>query len=112
MAKPALEFKKRRRQTVQELQEIVGPVAEQQGLVSTRPAKSPAPPPQPTRAAPAEGSVTLTFKASRSFAKVLMAAGEREGGLRKVIARLAQADGMAVPDRDLNPPQAARRSYD
>lgn len=59
----------------------------------------------------AEPSLMMSFKASKSFAKMLAEASEPEGGLRRFIARLCKEAGYPVPEVDLVNTKK-RRIYD
>jgi hypothetical protein len=66
----------------------------------------------PTTPAPkAEPSLMMSFKASKSFAKMLAEAAEPEGGLRRLIARVFSEAGFSVPEVDLNNTRK-RRTYE
>jgi hypothetical protein len=84
-----------------EIAATIGPLANR--LIPT----SPAPPP----AAKAEPSLMMSFKASKSFARMLAQAAEPEGGLRRLIARVFFEAGYPVPDADLKGTRK-RRTYD
>ena len=68
-----------------------------------------APPPAP--APKAEPSLMMSFKASKTFAKMLAEQGDKEGGLRRLIARVFHEAGWPVPDVDLYNTKK-RRTYD
>lgn len=59
----------------------------------------------------AEPSLMMSFKASKSFAKMLAENAEPEGGLRRLIARVFHEAGYPVPDVDLRNSKK-RRTYD
>lgn len=95
-----------------ELSAAIGPLASR--LISTSPAPSPPPetiPPPPAPAPAPEPVLMMSFKASKPFAKMLAEAGEREGGLRRLIARVFSEAGWPVPASELQP-QRRRRTYD
>jgi hypothetical protein len=71
-----------------------------------------APPPALTPARPrAEPVLMMSFKASKPFAKMLAEAAEKEGGLRRLVARVFSEAGYPVPQAELQP-QKRRRTYD
>jgi len=95
-----------------EIAATIGPLTNR--LISTaaapRPVEAAAPPP----AAPApraEPSLMMSFKASKSFAKMLAEQADKEGGLRRLIARVFHEAGWPVPDADLYNSKK-RRTYD
>jgi hypothetical protein len=107
------------RPSSRELAAALAPIAST--LIPTSP---PAPPPVPTPApeplvaAPApvlkpatEPVLMMSFKASKSFAKMLAEAAEGEGGLRRLVARVFHEAGYPVPPSELQP-QKRRRTYD
>ena len=81
------------------------------------PALAPVPPAPPPIAAPlparppAEPVLMMSFKASKPFAKMLAEAAEKEGGLRRLVARVFSEAGYPVPQSELQP-QKRRRTYD
>lgn len=79
--------------------------------VAAQPAPVPSPGPAPVAKPVAEPVLMMSFKASRPFAKLLAEAAEGEGGLRRLIARVFQEAGYAVPPSELQP-QRRRRTYD
>ncbi|MGE4049146.1 MAG: hypothetical protein AB7F35_30170 [Acetobacteraceae bacterium] len=86
----------------------IGPLTAR--LIPTAPqppvvAQTPAPAPR------AEPALMMSFKASKTFAKVLAEAAEPEGGLRRLIARVFSEAGYPVPEVDLVN-QKKRRTYD
>ena len=84
-------------------------------------ALAPVPPAPPPIAAPlpavpparplAEPVLMMSFKASKPFAKMLAEAAEKEGGLRRLVARVFSEAGYPVPQSELQP-QKRRRTYD
>jgi hypothetical protein len=64
-----------------------------------------------TPPAKAEPSLMMSFKASKSFAKMLAETAEPEGGLRRLIARVFHEAGYPVPEADLVNTKK-RRTYD
>lgn len=93
-----------------EISASIGPLASR--LIPTAPptASHPAPePPNPRQ--PAEPVLMMSFKASKPFAKLLAEAGEKEGGLRRLIARVFFEAGYPVPESEMKP-QRRRRTYD
>jgi hypothetical protein len=94
------------RPTSAEIAATIGPLANQ--LIPTRPASAPAVPQGPARSEP---SLMMSFKASKTFAKMLAEAAEKEGGLRRLIARVFSEAGYPVPDADLYN-RRKRRTYD
>jgi len=96
-----------------ELAACIGPLAS--NLIQTSPsAPSVAPvatlPASPVRV-PAEPVLMMSFKASKPFAKMLAEAAEKEGGLRRLVARVFSEAGYPVPPSELQP-QRRRRTYD
>jgi hypothetical protein len=84
----------------------IGPLANR--LIPT----TPQPPlPAPVAEPKPEPSLMMSFKASKSFAKMLAEAAEPEGGLRRLIARVFSEAGYPVPEADLVN-QKKRRTYD
>ncbi len=65
---------------------------------------------RPTRKA-ASPTVLVNFKATLPFAKLISEASTKEGGVRRMIARMMKEAGYDVPEHDLNPP-VNRRSYE
>jgi hypothetical protein len=55
--------------------------------------------------------VLVNFKATLPFAKLISELAEKEGGVRRLIARMLKEAGHEVPDQDLNP-ATNRRVYD
>jgi hypothetical protein len=92
------------RPTGAEIAATIGPLANK--LIPTSPTPAPLPP-----AAKAEPSLMMSFKASKSFARMLAQAAEPEGGLRRLIARIFSEAGYPVPDADLKGTKK-RRTYD
>ena len=87
-----------------EIAATIGPLTS--GLIQT------APPPSAYVPAPkAEPSLMMSFKATKSFARLLAKAAEPEGGLRRLIARVFSEAGYAVPEADLKGTRK-RRTYD
>lgn len=64
--------------------------------------------PKPER----EPLLLVNFKATRSFAKLLSQLAEKEGGLRRMFARMLAEAGHPVPEADLNPRHPRRRTYE
>ncbi len=101
-----------------ELAVTLGPAVT--NLIPTAPpTPKPAPPaavpppiaaPLPARP-PAEPVLMMSFKASKPFAKMLAEAAEKEGGLRRLVARVFSEAGYPVPQSELQP-QKRRRTYD
>ena len=80
--------------------------------VAPAPAPAAVPPPAPVPARPpAQPVLMMSFKASKPFAKMLAEAAEREGGLRRLVARVFSEAGYPVPQAELQP-QRRRRTYD
>ena len=81
-----------------EISASIGPLASR--LIPTAPlapaGSQPAPDP-PAIPQPAEPVLMMSFKASKPFAKLLAEAGEKEGGLRRLIARVFFEAGYPVP---------------
>jgi hypothetical protein len=101
------------RPTSEELLSSVGRVAETQGRLPTAP---PLPSPEiltvnrPIKAIRSR-TVLVNFKATVPFAKLISELAEKEGGVRRLIARMLKEAGHEVPDQDLNP-ATNRRVYD
>jgi hypothetical protein len=89
-----------------ELRATIGPLADR--LIPTAPIQAAAPLPQPKP----EPSMMMSFKASKSFARMLAREAEAEGGIRRFVARLCKEAGYPVPDADLNGGSKKRRTYD
>lgn len=53
----------------------------------------------------------VNFKATLAFAKLIAEVSEREGGVRRMLARMLKEAGHDVPERDLNP-VVKRRKYE
>jgi hypothetical protein len=87
-----------------EIAATIGPLASK--LIPTSPGPAPSPPTKK-----AEPSLMMSFKASKSFARMLAQAAEPEGGLRRLIARVFSEAGYPVPDADLKGTKK-RRTYD
>jgi hypothetical protein len=92
-----------------EIAAAIGPLAKE--LLPTAPQ-----PPAPAEKASqpvtkAEPSLMMSFKASKSFARMLAKAAEPEGGLRRLIARVFSEAGYPVPEADLKGTRR-RRTYD
>jgi hypothetical protein len=68
-------------------------------------------PTAPPARTPAEPVLMMSFKASKPFAKMLAEAAEKEGGLRRLVARVFHEAGYPVPPSELQP-QKRRRTYD
>ena len=100
------------RPSSQELLATVGRLAADSGQLPTV-----AP---PDRSAPAETghdakrspgpTVLVNFKATLPFAKIIAEAAEKEGGVRRMLARMLKEAGHDVPEHDLRP-AANRRVY-
>jgi hypothetical protein len=54
-------------------------------------------------------TVQVNFNASEAFARLIAEEAAKAGGTRRMLARLMQAAGHAVPEADLNPPDNRRR---
>ena len=54
----------------------------------------------------------MSFKASKSFARMLAREAEAEGVIRRFVARLCKEAGYPVPEADLNGGLKKRRTYD
>ena len=98
------------RPSSQELLATVGRVAAERGQLPT------APPPAagagegaPARR-PAPPTVLVNFKATLPFAKLIAEASTKEGGVRRMIARMMKEAGYDVPEHDLKP-AVNRRIY-
>lgn len=92
-----------------EITATIGPLATKLISTSPQPAYMPSPVPEP--AVKAEPSLMMSFKASKSFARMLAQAAEPEGGLRRLIARVFSEAGYSVPNADLKGTRK-RRTYD
>jgi hypothetical protein len=95
------------RPTSAEIAATIGPLAAK--LISTTPNAPPAATPVAT--ARPEPTLMMSFKASKSFAKMLAEAAEPEGGLRRLIARVFAEAGYPVPEVDRTVTRK-RRTYD
>lgn len=95
------------RPSSQELLDTVGRVAAQNGQLPTAQEPSPAPTRLGERAPASRRSagptVLVNFKATLPFAKLIAEASEKEGGVRRMIARMMKEAGYDVPDYDLKP---------
>ena len=60
---------------------------------------------------PTPPTVLVNFKATMPFAKLIAEASAKEGGVRRMIARMMKEAGYDVPEHDLKP-AANRRTYD
>lgn len=102
------------RPSSQELLATVGRVAAESGQLPT--ARVPAVPAKggegaaATRRA-AAASVLVNFKATLPFAKLIAEASAKEGGVRRMIARMMKEAGYDVPEHDLKP-AVNRRIYE
>lgn len=102
------------RPSSQELLATVGRVAAQNGQLPTAPEPVTAEmrvgraPPARRIAGP---TVLVNFKATLPFAKLIAEASEKEGGVRRMIARMMKEAGYDVPEHDLKP-TVNRRIYD
>ncbi len=56
-------------------------------------------------------TVLVNFKATLPFAKLIAEASQKEGGVRRMVARMMKEAGYNVPEHDLNP-GVNRRIYD
>jgi hypothetical protein len=95
-----------------ELAACIGPLAS--GLIPTAPHPPPAAPPAPIPVPDkphVEPVLMMSFKASKSFAKMLAEAAEPEGGLRRLVARVFSEAGYPVPEVELKATRR-RRTYD
>ena len=54
---------------------------------------------------------TLTFKATEPFARMIYEHSEKEGGVRRFLARTLKEAGYQVPEDDLDPPRHVRRTF-
>ena len=102
------------RPSSQELLATVGRVAAEGGQLPTAPEPA-------VRAGAGEGArairrspgptVLVNFKATLPFAKLIAEASAKEGGVRRMIARMMKEAGHDVPEHDLKP-AVNRRLYD
>lgn len=102
------------RPSSEELLQTVGRVASAHGQLPTAverisPETGHVPQPAPKRKA--EPTVLVNFKATRPFAKLISELAEKEGGVRRMLARMLKEAGHPVPENDLNP-VVNRRVYD
>ncbi len=103
------------RPSSQELLATVGRVAAESGQLPT----APEPPAERARAGesvqsarrPAPPTVLVNFKATLPFAKLIAEASAKEGGVRRMVARMLKEAGYDVPEHDLKP-AVNRRVYD
>ena len=99
----------------QELLDTVGRVAAEGGQLPTAPeplatkAKAGKVTQPPRRAA--GRTVLVNFKATLPFAKLISEVSEKEGGVRRMIARMLKDAGHDVPEHDLKP-VVNRRVYE
>ena len=103
------------RPSSQELLATVGRVAAESGQLPT------APEPTAERAGaievatsvrrPAPPTVLVNFKATMPFAKLIAEESAKEGGVRRMVARMMREAGYDVPEHDLKP-AANRRTYE
>jgi hypothetical protein len=99
----------------QELLATVGRVAAQSGQLPTAP--EPAAGQErggesaQSMRRPAVPTVLVNFKATLPFAKLIAEASAKEGGVRRMIARMMKESGHDVPEYDLRPP-TNRRTYE
>ncbi len=99
----------------EELLATVGRVAAQRGQLPT----APEPPVEQARAGerissarqPAPPTVLVNFKATLPFAKLIAEVSAKEGGVRRMVARMLKEAGYDVPEHDLKP-AVNRRVYD
>lgn len=103
------------RPSSQELLATVGRVAAQNGQLPTalEPAVAQTGVGQgaPPRRRTTSPTVLVNFKATLPFAKLIAEASEKEGGVRRMIARMMRDAGYDVPEYDLKP-VINRRIYD
>jgi hypothetical protein len=92
-----------------EIAATIGPLAK--GLLPTAPQPGAPEESTPSATTKAEPSLMMSFKASKSFARMLAKAAEPEGGLRRLIARVFSEAGYPVPEADLRETRK-RRTYD
>jgi hypothetical protein len=99
------------RPTAAEIAQTIGPLTGK--LIPTTPLPAPAPASsQPQAAEKAEPSLMMSFKASKSFARMLAKDAQPIGGLRRLIARVFLDAGYPVPEVDLKGGSKRRRTYD
>ena len=101
------------RPSSQELLATVGRVAAESGQLPTasisgRPGAGEGAPPARLRAPP---TVLVNFKATLPFAKLIAEASAKEGGVRRMVARMLKEAGYDVPEHDLKP-AVNRRTYE
>jgi hypothetical protein len=102
------------RPSQEELLATVGRVSAEVGHLPTSPELVPAPRLVESPPRPATGpgpTVLVNFKATLAFAKLIAEVSEREGGVRRMLARMLKEAGHDVPERDLNP-VVKRRKYE
>jgi hypothetical protein len=90
-----------------ELLQTVGRLSAASGQFPTTPdriTQTPEHPPVHPRRLKAEPTVLVNFKATRPFAKLISELAEREGGVRRMLARMLKEAGHDVPEGDLRPP--------
>ncbi len=102
------------RPSSQELLATVGRVAAESGQLPT--AQEPAVRTKAGEGAPATRrsagpTVLVNFKATLPFAKLIAEASAKEGGVRRMIARMMKEAGYDVPEHDLKP-VVNRRIYE
>ncbi len=102
------------RPSSQELLATVGRVAAEGGQLPTAPQPPPGqvgPAGAPSTRRPAPPTVLVNFKATLPFAKLIAEASAKEGGVRRMVARMLKEAGYDVPEHDLKPP-VNRRTYE
>ncbi len=103
------------RPSSQQLLATVGRVAAESGQLPTVPGaiaeRDRAGEPLSTRRRSAPATVLVNFKATMPFAKLIAEASAKEGGVRRMVARMMQEAGYDVPEHDLRP-AVNRRIYE
>ncbi len=100
------------RPSSQELLATVGRVAAESGQLPTAPTGRPgAGEGAPSARLRAPPTVLVNFKATLPFAKLIAEASVKEGGVRRMVARMLKEAGYDVPEHDLKP-AVNRRTYE
>ena len=103
------------RPSSQELLQTVGRLSAESGQLPTAAPIEPAAPRGAGQGARTRNSpgptVLVNFKATVPFAKIIAEAAEKEGGVRRMLARMLKEAGHDVPEYDLKP-AANKRVYE
>lgn len=99
------------RPSSQDLLATVGRVAAEHGQLPTAPQPAAGAGEASPARRPAPPTVLVNFKATLPFAKLIAEASTKEGGVRRMIARMMKEAGYDVPEHDLKP-AVNRRVYE